>query len=403
MANTALERLRRQERLVALSRVVLLSSRSANSSQEHLEAKIATRISKEFSNPNSEEVEIIEGLKQENLKFVPRVIKQQRDGEFFVKIEENVREKDVHLFHKFDDKNLDLVELLVMVDALKIAGVNSVTLYSPYLPYQRQDKKDDGRVPIAARLIFDLVATSFGKYLKRIVTFDLHARQAQGYLDCPVDELSAIPEFAAYYQQLFQSEFERDRSSVFVVSPDAGGAKRARYLAKLLGTQYAVLDKKRTGHGTAEHTFYLPADVSYKKVILVDDMVDSGSSVVGESENNLIGPVQYLQSRRAEIYLCATHSILSQKGNLSAEQRLREAHVPCVFTDSVAEKRAGYYIEHADWMSVVSLDYVLAKAFYCNQVGESISQFLTGREKKLLDRKLDILVHNGTNGVVDVE
>ena len=171
----------------------------------------------------------------------------------------------------------------------------------------------------------------------------------------------------------------------------------------MIGIQYAVLDKKRTAQGEVEHKFYLPVDVSGKKVILVDDMVDSGSSVVGELELGIIGPVQYLQSRKGDVYLCATHPILSKKGDLSAEQRLREAAVPCLFTDSVAEKKAGYYAENADWMKIVSLDHVLAKAFYCNQAGESISEFLTGRERKLLDRRLDFVVNDATNGVLDVE
>lgn len=392
MPQRALEQLKVTERLIALSNVVLLSGRSAAGSQQLLEQKIHERVDKEFQEQEGDTHDILEGIKQENLRFVERDIKQQNDGEFFVKIKRNVREKDVHLFHKFNDKNLDLVELLVIGDALKRAGVKSVTAYVPYIPYQRQDKKDDGRVPISAKMVFNLFSASMGSQLKRIVTFDLHARQAQAHYEGPLDELSAIPEFAAHYRGLFREEFDKPRPDVVVISPDAGGAKRAQKLSTLLpGVQYSVLDKKRTDHGKAEHQFYLPIDVKGRKVILVDDMVDSGSSVVGEYENDKDGPVQYLQSRGADVHLCATHAILSRKNDIAAEERLRRASVPVLFTNSLPEKYPGYYQENRDWMTTLSLDHALAKALFCNQVGESISEFLKKREENLLAEKLDYI------------
>jgi len=395
--HNAFEKLKRYKKFLALSNVVLLGSRAAEPSLGHLEQMIHHRLDKEFPNPDEEEAEIIEGVKRENLRFVDRKIKQQRDGEVFTQVLENVRERDVHLWHKFSDPNIDKSEIEIICDALKRAGVNSVTLYIPYSPYQRQDKKDDGRVPISAKLIFDLLSMSLGHRLKRIVTFDLHARQAQGYFDGPLDELSAIPEFAAYYRSLFRGDPNTE-----VISPDAGGAKRARYLAKLLGTQYQVLDKVRTGHGRAETRFYLPSDVNGKRVILLDDMIDSGSSMVGEFENDKPGPVQYLQSRKAEVFICATHAILSEKNGISAEERMRKAGASVLFTDSLPEKYPGYYEENQDWMQVISLDYTMAKAFYCNQVGESISTFLRHREERLKGAKLDFLITH-RNGIVDVE
>ena len=380
-----------------------MSGRSAEPSQGLLEKKIAKRTDKEFPNPHSEEQDILRELKDKYLKFVPCLIKQQRDGEFFVQIGQNVREKDVHVFHKFSDKNLDLMELLTMGDALLRAGVRSVTLYLPYIPYQRQDKKDEGRVPISSKLVFNLLKASLGNHLKRIVTFDLHARQAQAHFDGPLDELSAVPEFAAYYRKQFENQIDADPYSVIVISPDAGGAKRANRLAELLGTYYQVLDKKRVAHGEARTNYYLDLDVQWKKVILIDDMIDSGSSLVGEQEHEINGPVQYLQSRGAEVYICATHAVLSEKNGLTAEQRLRKAKVPVLFTNSLPEKHPGYYKQNADWMKIISIDYVLAKAFYCNQVGESISEFLKKREEKLLSKKLDLIAMDEPGEMVGVE
>lgn len=403
MPHKELDELARRTNLASLSNVVLINGRPAESSQSHLEKKIHERVDKEFPNPKKKERAIIEELKDRHLRFAERTIKQQRDGEYFVQIKENVREKDVHLFHKFSDKNLDLLELLVMGDALQRAGVQSVTLYLPYIPYQRQDKKDDGRVPISAKLMFNLFNASFGNRLKRIVTTDLHARQAQGYWDGPVDELSAVPEFAAYYRHQFRAELADDPSSVLVFSPDAGGGKRADYLAKLLKTRFHVLTKRRTGHGKAETRYYVDLDVEGKKIIIIDDMIDSGSSLVGEFEHGKDGPVQYLRKLGAEVYVCATHAILSEKGGIPAEERFRQAGASVLFTDSLPEKNPGYYLDNRDWMRVISLDHAMAKAFYCNQLGESISKFLRGRERRLQGEKLDFVVSDGYDGTFDVE
>ncbi len=397
----AYDRVKRDSKFSTLANVVLLHGRSGEKSQAHLEGMIKKRIDKEFTEPTPHEREIIDGIKEHNLHFISRKIKQQNDGEYFVQVGENVRGKDLHVFHKFKDVNLDLVELLVMGDTLKRAGINSATLYVPYLPYQRQDKKDEGRVPISAKLLFELIRAACGPKLARLVTFDLHARQAQGNFEGPVDELSAVPEFAAYYRDLFKQEFSAENPKVRVYSPDAGGVPRARYLAKLLGVAYGDFDKRRVGHGEAE-TKFPSLEVENLKIIMIDDIIDSAGSLVGEYEKEKIGPVQYLQSRGAEVYICATHPVFSKKNGISAEERLRKANVPVIVTDSIPEKYAGYYQEQKDWLRVLSLDYTLAKAFYCNQVGESISAFLDSREEKLKAKKLDFIINTDASGFVDV-
>jgi len=400
----ALERILRYEKFLKLANVVLLNSRRAEAGSRHLEEMLQKRIDKEFLSANQQQQEIITGIKEDNLRFASRKIKQHNDGELFVQIQKNVREKDVHVFHKFHDLNLDCMELFVIGDTLKRSGMHSATVYLPYIPYQRQDKKDEGRVPISSKLFFELLEPAFGPRLRRIVTFDFHARQAQGHFAGPVDELSAVPEFAAYYREVLKinhDENDHNNPQVLVLSPDAGGAPRARYLAKLLGVPYDVFDKSRIAHGVAEQKFK-PLEVEGKRVILIDDMIDTAGSLVGEHENNKIGPVQYLQDRGAAVYICATHALLSKKNDIYAEERLQRAKVPVLVTDSIPEKHPGYYHQHREWMKVLSLDYTLAKAFYCNQVGESISEFLRNREEKLQGKKLDFVLHDTEDGVMDV-
>ena len=385
--NDSLKDLERHKKLSSLSNVVLLNNLAAEGSQEHLMTKIHQRVDKEFDGADEREKKIIEEIKAENLRWGSRILKKMNDGEYFAQIQENVREKDVHLFHKFSDKNLGLMELFILGDSLLRAGVKSITLYSPYIPYQRQDKKDDGRVPISSKLIFNLINASFGDRLKRIVTFDMHAKQAQGHFDGPLDELSAVPEFAAAY---------RDLNLDAIVSPDAGGAKRAHYMASLLGLQYYVLDKRRPAHGEAETSYVLDIDVKGKRLGIIDDIIDSGGSVEG--------PINYLYENGAEMVVCAaTHPVLSKKGGVPAEERLRDTKAKFFFTDSLPEKEEGYYLRNKDWATVLSLDHALAKAFYCNQVGESISEFIRSRERRLKKEKLDFVVKEAYKGALDTD
>lgn len=383
----------RMKRLMRLSDVVLLGCNAVNGRmQDHLTKMIHARLDKEFPKPTAEESVIISEIKQRDLRFLPRTEKKHNDGEVFVQIDGNVRRKDVHLFTKFGlDKTGGEVILYRMGDALKRAGADSVTLYMPYVITQRQDKKDDGRVAIAVANFIENMETSFGNRLERIVTSDLHARQIQGLYRGPLDEISAVPDFAAYYKETLKTDLqEEDR--VVVISPDAGGAKRAEKLAKALGVQYYVLDKRRTGHGEAETRYFLPVELQGKKAIVIDDMVDSGSSVVGEYENNKDGPIQWLQSQGAEVYCCATHPVFSKKNGISAEDRLSRSGASILVTDSLPEPHEGYYEKHRDWLTVLSFGYPLAKAFWCNVIGDSISGFLRRRDELLQEGRLDYVL-----------
>ncbi len=387
-----IESLLRKRNILKFTDVVLLDGASTPlSARTHLEEKIGSRIRAEFLDPGRDPSTIDRSLveyivRRGHLNFAPRKIKLQGDKEPFTAVDTNIREKDVHLFYRFSDPNVDSMQLFCLGDAIKRAGARSATLYLPYAPFQRQDKRDDGRVPITAKLFFDLLDKSFGRTLKRIVTADLHAKQAQAHFDGPLDEFSAIPEFAAFYKQ----HLGDDIKNTVVMSPDAGGAKRARYLAGLLGVEYHVYDKNRLGHGLASTRDTNTIDVRGKNVIIVDDMVDSGGSA--------LGPIGYLQAAGAkQVYMCATHAILSEKKGVTAEERLRGSDAQFLFTDSKPPKGPNFYSGNKDWMKTISLDYALARIFLCNVLGQSVSGFYKSREKRLMNKKIDVL--QATNGL----
>jgi ribose-phosphate pyrophosphokinase len=397
------QKIKRHRKLEILSNTVLLDNDACEPGRAHLEEKIIERVNKEFPNPTDEETEILEGIINHNLCFVPRKMKRHKNTEFFVQVESNVREKDVHLFYKFQNPvektgphiDGDSMGLFITLDSLVRAGVRSITLYAPFLPYMRQDKKDDGRVPITAKLYFNLLEASSKNRLKRIQTYDLHAQQEQGFFDGPLDELPATPEFTAYYKDLFLREPGYSNKNTLGMAVDSGGVKKAIKGAELLGTSWDVFEKIRTAHSEANTRLNsVNRKVEGKKIVIFEDMVDSAGSIAGEEEKNKDGPIQYLIKLGAEVYCCATHGIFSEKNGITAEQRLRNSGAKILITDSIPERYPGYFNDNKDWLTVVSLDYVTAKAFYCNQVGESISEFLCNRETRLKADKLDFKVSN---------
>ena len=378
--------------------------------QQHLQQKIQERARKEFPSSTPAESDQLEHLLQKCLKFAPREVKRFKNSESFVKVLTNVREKDVHLFYKFklpedplaaensESSLVDsyLLQLCVTLDGLMRSGVNSITVYVPFLPYLRQDKKDDGRVPISAKLVFNLLESAAAGKLKRICTFDMHAQQEQGFWDGPVDDLPAGPEFAAYYRGLFSSEEGFDvhkmGESVEVMAADAGGVKRTDKMAQMLKCRWDVFTKLRTAHSEADTRLDLTQSLQGKKVIIAEDMIDTCGSIAGEKEKGKEGPIPYLIRKGAQVYVCATHAVFSAKNGISAERRLRESGGKIVVTDSLQRRRSDYYQEHKDWLTVISLDYVLAKAFFCNQAGDSISDFLRNREEGIKAEKVDFKV-----------
>src|SRR4051794_35122636 len=216
------------------------------------------------------------------------------DGEIYLQIKENVRGADVFIVQPTCtpvDRNL--MELLLMIDALRRASADRITAVLPYYGYARQDRKDKPRVPISARLVAALLETAGAN---RVLALDLHAAQIQGFFDIPVDHLFATPVMIEYFRPL-------NIPSLTVVSPDAGGVERARAFAKRLNAPLAIIDKRREEANVAEVMNVVGA-VQGRNCVLVDDLIDTGGTLVKGAE-------ALLEKGAASVSACATHAVLS--------------------------------------------------------------------------------------------
>jgi ribose-phosphate pyrophosphokinase len=222
------------------------------------------------------------------------VAKTFSDGETMVEIGENIRGRDVFVLQSTcTPVNDNLVQLLIIIDALKRASAKRITAVIPYYGYGRQDRKVKPRVPISAKLVADLITVAGAD---RVVSMDLHAGQIQGYFDIPVDNLFAAPILLKYIRSHFSN-------NLVIVSPDAGGVERARAFAKRLDATLAIIDKRREGPNVAE-AMNIIGDVEGKTAIILDDMVDTAGT--------LTQGAKALQRRgTGEIYACCTHPVLS--------------------------------------------------------------------------------------------
>ena len=217
------------------------------------------------------------------------------DGEIMIEITENVRGRDVYIIQSTcAPTNNNLMELLIMTDALKRASAATITAVIPYYGYARQDRKAAPRTPITAKLVADLITTAG---VDRVVTIDLHAGQIQGFFNIPVDNLYAAPVILDYLKDRFNGE------EVVMVSPDAGGTERARAFAKRLECTLAVIDKRRTGPNVAE-VMHLIGDVRGKIAIILDDMIDTAGTLTQAAK-------ALKENGARAIYACATHGVLS--------------------------------------------------------------------------------------------
>jgi len=213
----------------------------------------------------------------------------------FVRILENVRQRDTFVIQPLSSPvNKNLVELLIMLDALKRASAGRITAVVPFYGYGRTDKKDQPRVPITARLVADLLTVAGAN---RLLTMDLHAAQIQGFFNIPVDELTALDILSRYFK-------EKDFDDLVVVATDIGISKRARDLAAKLNTPLAIMEKRRVGNVDQAETLNVIGDVEGRVALTVDDEIDTAGS--------LVGVVSALEERGAEeIYACCTHPVFS--------------------------------------------------------------------------------------------
>ena len=220
------------------------------------------------------------------------------DGEISVSFYETVRGADVFIVQSTcDPVNDSLMELLIMIDAVKRASAGRITAVIPYFGYARQDRKAKARDPISAKLVANLITVAGAD---RVLTMDLHASQIQGFFDIPVDNLLGAPLFAGY----FINKFGKGNDKIKVVSPDVGSVARARSLAHMLGTGLAIVDKRRERENSSE-VINIIGDVKDYTVIMLDDMVDTAGSLCGAAKAlTEIGKAK-------EIYACASHGVLS--------------------------------------------------------------------------------------------
>ena len=271
------------------------------------------------------------------------------EGETQVKILEDVRGSDVFVIQPTSPPaNQNLMELLLMIDALKRASAERITAVIPYFGYARQDRKDQPRVPITAKLVANLITVAGAD---RVLTMDLHAEQIQGFFDIPLDHLYAINVFAEYYQH-------KNLEDLVVAAPDVGGIKMARAYAKKLGVDLAIVDKRRIDDKTSE-VMNILGSVQGKNCLLVDDICATAGSICEAA-------AALKNNGAKKIYACATHGVLSGP----APQRLEEAPIEelCV-TNSIAGVRERGYKK----LKVLSIAPILGEAIRRIHNSESVS------------------------------
>ncbi len=218
------------------------------------------------------------------------------NDEAFVKINDNVRGSDVFIIQPTCyPVNDNLMDLLIIIDALRRASAQRINCVVPYYGYARSDKKDQPRVPITAKLVADLITIAGAD---RVITVDLHADQIQGFFNIPVDHLYSIPIFERYFKNMMKGE------DIVVVSPDSGGANRARSLAKRLNCSLAIGDKRRSGNNDQAELLNIIGEVKDKVAILFDDIIDTGGSLIKISK--------VLSDQGAKkVYAACVHGVLS--------------------------------------------------------------------------------------------
>ncbi len=282
-------------------------------------------------------------------------IRDFADGEIFVRIDRNARGRDVYILQPTSAPAENTVELLLLIDAARRASAARVTAVVPYFGYGRQDRKDQPRVAIGAKLMANMLVAAGAD---RVVSIDFHQHQIQGFFDIPVDHLYAAPVFTSYIR-------EKGLEDLVVVAPDVGSAKMARGYSKRLGATFAIIDKRRPAPNVAQ-VLSVVGDVNGKNCILTDDMVDTGGT--------LANAVIALKERGAKsVYAVATHALLS--GN--AVERL--SSVPLeefVVTNTIhiPEER------RFDRLKVLSVAGLLANAIQFIHSNESVSQLFELRD-----------------------
>lgn len=276
------------------------------------------------------------------------------NGEIYVRFLESVRGADVFVIQTvFQPVNRSLMELLIMVDALRRASAERITAVIPHFGYARQDKKTAAREPITAKLVANLMVTAG---VNRIITMDLHAGQIQGFFDLPVDHLTALPILTDYFR-------EKKLDDLIAVAPDVGRVKTVKKFGDVLGSPLVILHKTRPAHNFAEIT-HVVGEVVGKTAVIVDDMIDTAGTVVS-------GAVALKEKGAREVYVCATHGLFSRQ----AQDLLDSAPIKeVVVTNTVPVKTKSSKIR------VLSVARLLAQTIFNVHEDSSVSELFKGLE-----------------------
>ncbi len=277
------------------------------------------------------------------------IVKNFSDGEINVEIDESVRGMDVFAIQSIcDPVNNNLMELLILIDAVKRASARRITAVLPYYGYARQDRKVSPRAPISAKLVADLITTAGAS---RILAVDLHAGQIQGFFNIPVDHLFAAPVILDYLKKI--------KNDVVIVSPDAGGVERARAYAKRLNASLAIIDKRRDSPNVAQ-VMNIIGDVSGMTAVLVDDMVDTGGTLVR-------GAYALMEKGAKEVHACCTHPVLSGR---AIEVIMDSPIEEMIVTDTIPLKSEA---KTCPKIKILSISSLLAEAIRRIYEDESVS------------------------------
>ncbi len=273
------------------------------------------------------------------------------DGETWVRVEESVRNSECFIIQSTRyPVNENMMELFIMIDALKRSSARQITVVLPYFGYSRQDRKDQPHVPITSKLVSNLLVTAGAN---RVLTIDLHADQIQGFFDIPVDHLLAAPIFVQHIRENIMNDHD-----IVVVAPDTGSAKRARNMAERLDTMIAICDKKRYTDDKTE-VMYVVGDVKDKVAIIVDDLLSTGGTLVNTAR-------ALKKAGATAAYAYCTHGILS--GN--AIEKIEDSPLEKVFiTDTVLNKTE----RESSKIEILSVAPLLAEAIWRTYKREGVS------------------------------
>jgi len=283
-------------------------------------------------------------------------LKEFADNELYPHITENVRGADVFLIQPTcAPVNTNLMELMLMVNAARLASAKRVTAVLPYYGYARQDRKDRPRVPISAKVVADMLQS---QKIKRLLTMDLHSAPIQGFFNIPVDHLYALPVLIDYIKTW-------DLSKVTIVSPDAGGTTRARLLAMKLGVPLAIIDKYREAANVSE-VMHIIGDVKGRDCLMVDDMIDTAGTLVKGAE-------ALKKAGARAVGAAATHGLLSydEKAGISAIDKIeRSVLEEVILMDTIPQEKN---LQHTSKIKVLSVAKIFADAIYAVHNNESVS------------------------------